>query len=655
MDGHTADPTPDPDPHSVLQQLLRQAQAGSTSLSPDSDQDDNRSGSDDGHIDTEGDGDRDNQAGPADSDTEHADPVPYERLSATLASIDADRRELALLVQQRRHLSSALKHNVTHQKSLDRSLSLLLQTKTELKSALDSLDAADILDAEDQSLEVIRTYTFAEDAAAICPFPTAMVQQIPLLRLQSIERAEYDNALGSRVWLEIEDQQLKAAVKASALNEYTVALSMDSKFHGDPLAEAAKLDEVAALRLAEEMEERVKTGAGAGIDWATVVGRLPSRTVQEARTRWNGVLKPSINSNPWSKDEIDELIRLATPHLTAYIAQQQAHAPPPDSSSASAGPSNHADYPVPWQRIAQQLGTNRTAHACLVAFCAAIVSRDQPDFSPNEDDAIRERFSLFRGAWRFIALHHSDSPNLCLDPSSSLRTATVLGKVGREPTHIYRRFRNTFDPALTLGKWSASEDTLLIDAVRALGDSQDNWAAISARVPGRTSSQCRERWNRRLKQIVGQAEETVDEQKLEQLRQGKSRLVWTEQMTEALMEYVDEDEENGLSKKEGKTFVGIAEEVGRRCGVLLSDKSVRDRIVGLQREREKKAKADRKQKGKERSNKAAISQAEQAKDHGESIESSTAADTPNTAPTPEPTLEPRARTAILPGAKRRKL
>lgn len=663
------DPTPGPDPHSVVRQLIRQAQAGTSSPTPGpssyADPKDERTSSIVPQSSASFPAER-RDADPSSSLTSEErtnELLPYEQISATLASLAADRRELAALLQQKKLLAAAQKRNTTHQQALEKVSHLLVKTRDELKSALHSLDLADILDAEDQSLEVIRDHRAAEDAAAICPFPAAMVQQIPLLRLQSIERAEFDNALGFRIWLDIEDQQLRMAVKAAALKAHTIALSVDPLFKGDPIAEAAKMDEASALRLAEQIESekqpttlsRYGRSSNQGLDWATIAGRVPSRSIQEVRTRWNAAIRPSVNTEPWSKHELQDLIRIATPYLHAYLSQPATQTSAmtrlsTQSSSTVPSSSDTLAAPIPWRHVAEQLGTSRTAYACFVAFCSAIVQRDQPDVPQAEDTQIKELFSLFRGAWRFIALHDTTSPNLSPSPPPTpKREATLLGKVGREPQFIYRRFRNTTDPALATGRWSPQEDVLLIHAVRAVG--QDNWAAVAARIPGRTSSQCRERWVRRVKQVVDEAGRTADAdledpEQVAKLLEGKKKLVWTAEMDKALLSCIDQD--GDFKGKGGRTFASIAVEVADKTGVALSDKSVRDRLIVLRR------------------NKAEVhakrgAEGEQVNVPVEAIAGSDPSGPPREPADPPPTEAAvasdarRPRTTIVPGAKRRKL
>lgn len=608
MDGRSAGPDPPPDPHAVLQQLIRQAEAR-TSSSPSSSQ---RNGQDhDDHSNVP------SPSSDASSPQAAEEPppglLPYEHISAIIASLSADRRELTTLLRQRKLLHTAHQRNTAHQHSLERSLALLAKTRDELKSALGSLDLADIVDAEDQSLEVIRTHRLAEDAASVCPLPPAAVQQIPLLRLQSIERAEFDNALASRMWIDMEDQQIRAAVKASALKAHTIELSTDPNFHGDPLAAAAGLDDDTVFRLAEQIELSAQTapsrGATAkGLDWATIAGRVDGRTIDEVRTRWNGHLRPGVNNAPWPKEELDQLISIVMPHLSAHLSRNK------DSNS---GVSTQAqpphELPVPWQRVTDELRTGRTAYSCFAAFCEALVSRDQPEVEPVEDEESKVLFSLFRGAWRLMTLHSSATPNASasalLPPTASgsdnkagasSRSASILGKVARHPQYAYRRFRNTIDPAMATGKWLPHEDLLLIEAVRLLG--ADNWGPVAARVPGRTTHQCRERWVRRLKQLVASADTAAtthaqagpsttpavhaqfDVTQLKDLLATSRKVKWTPEMDHVLLGYVDAAQD--YRSRDASTFGRIAQLVGAKVGVALSDKNVRDRLVYFRRQRD---------------------------------------------------------------------
>ncbi|GAC93842.1 hypothetical protein PHSY_001407 [Pseudozyma hubeiensis SY62] len=693
MDGQRTEPSPDP--HVVLRQLIQQAEASTSSSSLLAGDAGSIISAEDDYSNLESDSNGSDDVAAHGSSSpppsspsvaESARPLSYAQLDATLASINADRRELATLLQHNKYLSTARKRNVKHERSLQSSLHFLSKTRDELKAILHSLDIADVVDAEDQSLEVIRTCKKAQDAAAMCPFRASMIQQIPLLRLQSIERAEYDNALGSRLWLDFEDAQLRSAVKAVALKAHTIALSMDPSFTGDPLAEAAKLDEVSALHFAEQIDAEdsnaalastsssLVSSANKGLDWHAIAARIPTRTMEEVKTRWYGVLRPSINTAAWEQHEVDDLIRIATPFLAAYLARARTEGAQSSTETTEASGSMAAyartatPAPVPWQTVAQELGTGRTAHACFVAYCTAIVQRDQPDMTPAEDDNVKELFSLFRGAWRFMALHSSTGTNLSIssfvpgsDSKSTTdvrnpREASLLGKVGRDAQLLYRRFRNTIDPALATGLWSRQEDLGLIHAIRDVG--QDNWAAVSARIPGRTSTQARERWLRRLRQIVAQAGPDATDEQIADLIEGKKKVRWTAEMDALVRECVDD----GWRAKDGQTFADVASYVSGKLGVQLSDKSVRDRIKVLRSSKQGRRAQDDAKEGAPDGNtrKSEEPTQSEAAERNESLPSSSAANTVpdashNPAHNSDTKPKTRPRTAILPGSKRRKL
>jgi hypothetical protein len=49
-----------------------------------------------------------------------------------------------------------------------------------------------------------------------------------------------------------------------------------------------------------------------GIDWNTVAGHLGIRSATDCRIQWTVNQHPLINKNPFSKDEIKRLRRIAT-------------------------------------------------------------------------------------------------------------------------------------------------------------------------------------------------------------------------------------------------------------------------------------------------------------------------------------------------------
>ena len=83
---------------------------------------------------------------------------------------------------------------------------------------------------------------------------------------------------------------------------------------------------------------------------------------------------------------------------------------------------------------------------------------------------------------------------------------------GRTNEQCYKHWNKGINPKIKKGRWSSKEDELLRKTVGELGTS--SWAKIAKRVQGRTSKQCRERWNIHLNPNLDKKEWTPEECKL---------------------------------------------------------------------------------------------------------------------------------------------
>jgi hypothetical protein len=68
---------------------------------------------------------------------------------------------------------------------------------------------------------------------------------------------------------------------------------------------------------------------------------------------------------------------------------------------------------------------------------------------------------------------------------------------GRSEKRCRHRWHEVLDPIINqvsgdTGKWAEDEDEKLKDAVQTRGN--ENWVALSVLIPGRTRSQCWDRW-----------------------------------------------------------------------------------------------------------------------------------------------------------------
>jgi hypothetical protein len=73
--------------------------------------------------------------------------------------------------------------------------------------------------------------------------------------------------------------------------------------------------------------------------------------------------------------------------------------------------------------------------------------------------------------------------------------AMVPGRTNRQ---CRSRWAECLDPGINTGKWTPEEDAMLADAVKKHGHGYGNWAAVAALVPGRTNMQCSKRWRLHL-------------------------------------------------------------------------------------------------------------------------------------------------------------
>jgi hypothetical protein len=79
---------------------------------------------------------------------------------------------------------------------------------------------------------------------------------------------------------------------------------------------------------------------------------------------------------------------------------------------------------------------------------------------------------------------------------------------GRTKRQCYNRWHNSLDQSIDRatgrsGQWFEDEDSKLKDAVRTHGGK--NWAAVAALVPGRTRNQCSARWHWSSKYSIDRA------------------------------------------------------------------------------------------------------------------------------------------------------
>lgn len=86
--------------------------------------------------------------------------------------------------------------------------------------------------------------------------------------------------------------------------------------------------------------------------------------------------------------------------------------------------------------------------------------------------------------------------NSAVDEYGPKQWTKVAERVGtRNATQCRQRWVKVLDPAISKGKWTREEDTLLVTLV---AQKFKSWGDVASHIPGRTHKQCRDRWTQHL-------------------------------------------------------------------------------------------------------------------------------------------------------------
>ncbi|KAL9247899.1 hypothetical protein vseg_021279 [Gypsophila vaccaria] len=187
---------------------------------------------------------------------------------------------------------------------------------------------------------------------------------------------------------------------------------------------------------------------------------LPLRSGEECETRWLNHENRLINLGYWTKEEEKKLLSL--------IEKNGFNS---------------------WRSVAEKLSTNRTPYQCLVRYQRSLnASILKKDWTEDEDAQLRSAVESFgESNWQAVA-------------------SMLEGRTGPQCSN---RWKKTLHPTREkVGKWSDDEDKRLKVAATLFGKS---WHRIAQFVPGRTQSQCRERWVNILDPSLKRGEWTKEE------------------------------------------------------------------------------------------------------------------------------------------------
>ncbi|KAM9641199.1 snRNA-activating protein complex subunit 4 [Trichechus inunguis] len=186
-------------------------------------------------------------------------------------------------------------------------------------------------------------------------------------------------------------------------------------------------------------------------DWEKIanVNFEGGRSAEEIRKFWQNCEHPSINKQEWSEDEVERLKAISARH-------------------------GHLE----WQKIAEELGTQRSAFQCLQKFQQHNKDLKRKEWTEEEDCMLTQLVQEMR-----VGSHI---------PYRRI----VYYMEGRDSMQLIYRWTKSLDPSLRKGCWAPEEDAKLLQAVAKHG-AQD-WFKIREEVPGRSDAQCRDRYLRRL-------------------------------------------------------------------------------------------------------------------------------------------------------------
>ncbi|XP_030062690.1 snRNA-activating protein complex subunit 4 [Microcaecilia unicolor] len=188
-------------------------------------------------------------------------------------------------------------------------------------------------------------------------------------------------------------------------------------------------------------------------DWEKIanINFVGTRKSEQIRKFWQNSEHPSINKKPWNKEEVEKLKEIAEKHSL-----------------------------VDWQTITEKLGTNRTAFQCLQKYQGYNKDFKRKEWTKEEDHMLLQLVQEMR-VGNFI-------------PYKKM----AYYMEGRDSMQLLHRWTKSVDPSLKKGSWTPEEDALLLKAVAKFGER--DWYKIRTEVPGRSDSQCRDRYLKGISQ-----------------------------------------------------------------------------------------------------------------------------------------------------------
>ncbi|CAN6209283.1 unnamed protein product [Urochloa humidicola] len=310
---------------------------------------------------------------------------------------------------------------------------------------------------------------------------------------------QYPMSFKKQAWSDLEKDKLARGIK----QQYQETLILDSLNNGSAIGDFNAVDMAYALTNGagnfEVTPENLRSVLPL-INWDKISAMyLPSRSGMECESRWLNCDDPLINREAWTAQEETKLL---------LIVQEK-------------GLYN-------WINIASTLGTQRTPFQCLVRYQRSLNPHIiNKAWTKEEDLRLQAAVQTFGEKWQLVSasldsrtgsqcsnrwrktLHptrtrvgrwHLDEDKrlmVCVKLIGSGSWSRIAPFIpGRTQTQCHERWSNILDPNIDLGKWRPEEDSKLLAAVSEFGPC---WSKIATNIPGRNDNMCARRWNKLCK------------------------------------------------------------------------------------------------------------------------------------------------------------
>jgi hypothetical protein len=257
-----------------------------------------------------------------------------------------------------------------------------------------------------------------------------------------------------------------------------------------------------------------KHGKECKTDWVAISILVPDRTRRQCHDRWRRVLNPSIDRanerlGRWTEDEVIKLkdaaqthggknwdaIALLVPGRTIIQCSSRWHKAVDASIDRTKERTGKwaEDEDIKLKDVVQTLGEKNWG--AIAALVPGLGEKQCCNRWNHVLDPSIDRTNRRRGKW-------AEDEDIKLKDAVQTHGGKHWGAIAalvpdRTQNQCYERWKNVLDPRIALtasctGKWTAVEDSMLKDSVRTHGGK--DWHEIGALVPGRTTKQCRNRW-----------------------------------------------------------------------------------------------------------------------------------------------------------------